>query len=307
MLNCCMKANAAMKTYRRINPRTGRPSSKKYSPALITKANENHLTYMILARFDEFHRDWVVQLEIRTPEGHAVTERTLSQRDYALPECVIAKLGHLYYIMEQAGAKNLDRLVMGKQSFTQILKLPSRQLEDAGFVIGALPAPLDPATYCTDEYIRNARLCGLAIDGSNIICSDYFGGDGVAAFKSLVLELDRLHITWHVYLDHTLRGWFYQTHNYAGIALIKWLYADRRNCVTTSQEGDTADELLLYWAKRNGHHIISRDTFADQDTSWLRESAAANYPLTHKFYTDGYSIWIPTLGIEATYRQLDVA
>ena len=114
--------------------------------------------------------------------------------------------------------------------------------------------------------------------------------NGVAAFKSLVLELDCQHITWHVYLDHTLHGWFYLTHNYQGLSLIKWLYSQRRNCVTTSQEGVTADELLLYWAKRNGHHIISRDSFSDQDTSWLREAAEANYPLLHKFYTDGYNI-----------------
>ena len=118
--------------------------------------------------------------------------------------------------------------------------------------------------------------------------------------------MDRQCITWHVYLDHTLRDWFYLTHNYAGLDLIKWLYAERRYCVTTSQKGVTADELLLFWAKRNGHHIISRDTYSDQDTSWLREAAAANYPRLHKFYTDGYSVTIPTLRIEAVYRQLDV-
>lgn len=306
MLNSSMIKSHAT-TYRRINPRTGRPSFKKICPALITKANENKLKYWLLVRYDAYHKDWVVQLEIRTPEGHAITERTLSQRDCCLPQCVINKLGQLYYLMESAGAKNLDRLVQGKLSFSEILTLPLTQLKEAGFVIGVLPAPVNPAIYCDDEYIKKARLCGLAIDGSNIICSDYFGNDGVAAFKALVLELDRQKITWHVYLDHTLRSWFYQTHNYSGLALISWLYAERRNCVTTSQEGVTADEILLCWAKLNGHHIISRDTYSDQDTFWLREAAAANYPLLHKFYTDGYSVWIPTLGIEAQFRQLDVA
>ena len=299
--------NAATKSYRRISPRTGRLSKERYFPALITKNNEKQLTFWLLVRYDAYHQDWVVQLEIRTPEGHAITERTLSQRDCNLPQSVIDKLGQLYYLTESAGAKNLDRLVQGKVSFSQIKVLPLQKLKEAGFIIGTLPAPIDPASYCTDEYIAKARLSGLAIDGSNIICSDYFGKDGVAAFKSLIRELDRQHITWHVYFDHTLRAWFYQTRNYAGLALIKWLYAERRNCVTTSQKGVTADELLLYWAQRNGHHIISRDTYSDQATSWLRESAAANYPLVHKFYTDGYSIWIPTLGIEAAYRQLNVA
>ena len=307
MLKSSMTTRAAKKAYRRINPRTGRPSFKKVYPVLITTANENKLMYWLLVRFDAYHKDWVVQLEIRTPEGHAITERTLSQRDCRLPQCVINKLGQLYYLMESVGAKNLDRLVRGKQSFTKILTLPITKLKEAGFVIGELPAPVDPTIYCDDEYIKKARLSGLAIDGSNIICSDYFGNEGVAAFKALVLELDRQRITWHVYLDHTLRGWFYQTHNYAGLALISWLYAERRDCVTTSQEGVTADEILLYWAKRNGNHIVSRDTYSDQDTSWLRESAAANYPLLHKFYTDGYSVWIPTLGIEARFRHLDVA
>lgn len=306
-LKSSMLNNAAKKAYRRIDPRTGRPSFKKVYPVLITKANENKLKYWLLVRYDKYHKDRVVQLEIRTPEGHAITERTLSQRDYVLPQSVINKLGQLYYLMESAGAKNLDRLVQGKLSFTEILVLPTVQLKEAGFVIGAFPAPVDPAIYCSDEYIRKARLSGLAIDGSNIICSDYFGNDGVAAFKALVLELDRQKITWHVYIDHTLRSWFYQTHNYSGIALISWLYGERRNCVTTSQKGVTADELLLYWAKRNGHHIISRDTFSDQDSSWLREAAAANYPLLHKFYTDGFSVWIPTLGIEADFRQRNVA
>lgn len=297
----------AAKSYRRINPRTGCLSTERYFPALITKNNEKQLKYWLLVRFDAYHNDWVIQLEIRTPEGHAITERTLSQRDNDLPQCVIEKLGQLYYLMEMAGAKNLDRLVQGKESFSLIKVLPLQQLKNAGFIIGSLPAPIDPAVYCTGEYIARARLSGLAIDGSNIICSDYFGGDGVAAFKSLVLELDRQQITWHAYLDHTLRSWFYRTHNYSGLALIEWLYAERRNCVTTSRKGVTADELLLYWAKRNGHHIISRDTYSDQDASWLRESAAANYPLVHKFYTDGFSIWIPTLGIHTEYRQFDVA
>ena len=299
--------NAVNMSFRRINSRTGHLSRERYNSVLITKSNETKLKYWLLARYDEYHQDWVVQLEIRTPEGHAITERTLSQRDYVLPECVIAKLGQLYYLMEEAGAKNLDRLVMGKVSFTETRVLPFPQLKDAGFIIGSLPAPIDPASICNKEYISKARLSGLAIDGSNIICSDYFGRNGVAAFKSLVLELDRQHITWHVYLDHTLRGWFYLTRNYQGLSLIKWLYSQCRKCVTTSQEGVTADELLLYWAKRNGHHIISRDSFSDQDTSWLREAAEANYPLLHKFYTDGYNIWVPTLGIEAAYRQRRVA
>lgn len=306
MLTSAMKP-AAKKSYRRINPRTGRPSSERHFPGLITKKNENQLKYWLLVRYDAYHNDWVVQLEIRTPEGRAITERTLSQRDCNLPKCVIDKLGQLYYHMEAAGAKNLDRLVQGKLSFTEIKSLPVDRLKEAGFLIGELPAPVDPAIYCTCEYIAKARLSGLTLDGSNIICSDYFGGFGVPAFKAIVHELDRQGITWHVYFDHTLRDWFYQTHNYSGLALIRWLYRDRRNCVTTAQEGDTADELLLYRAKRNGHHIISRDTFSDQDTSWLRESAAANYPRTHKFYTDGFDVRIPTLGIQTSFRQPNVA
>jgi len=307
MLTSAMTTPAATTSFRRINPRTGRLSGERYSLVLITKNDESKLKYWLLVRYDAYHQNWVVQLEIRTPEGQAITERTLSQRDNNLPQSVINRLGTLYYLMDTAGAKNLDRLVQGKVSFSQVKVLPLQQLKDAGFIIGSLPAPADPATFCNDEYIAKARLSGRAIDGSNIMCSDYFGRDGVAAFRSLIRELDRQHITWHVYLDHTLRGWFYRTHNYSGLALIKWLYAERRSCVTTSQKGVTADELLLYWAQRNGHHIISRDTFSDQGTSWLRDAAAANYPLIHKFYADGYSVWIPTLGIEAAYRQLDVA
>jgi hypothetical protein len=307
MLKSSMLTNAAKTSFRRVNPRTGCLSRERFSPVLITKNNESQLKYWLLIRYDAYHRNWVVQLEIRTPEGHAITERTLSQRDCNLPKSVIEKLGQLYTLMASAGAKNLDRLLQGKVSFSLIKLLPIQQLKEAGFIIGSLPEPIDPAVYCTDEYIAKARISGLAIDGSNLICSDYFGGDGVAAFKSLVLELDRQCITWHVYLDHTLRDWFYLTHNYAGLDLIKWLYAERRYCVTTSQKGVTADELLLFWAKRNGHHIISRDTYSDQDTSWLREAAAANYPRLHKFYTDGYSVSIPTLRIEAVYRQLNVA
>ena len=109
--------NAAKTSFRRINPRTGCLSRKRFSPVLITKNNESQLKYWLLIRYDAYHRNWVVQLEIRTPEGHAITERTLSQRDCNLPKSVIEKLGQLYTLMASAGAKNLDRLLQGKVSF----------------------------------------------------------------------------------------------------------------------------------------------------------------------------------------------
>lgn len=266
------------------------------------QSSKEELKYNLLVRYDKEHDDQVALLKIRRPDGRAITARALSKLEGELLDRVVNKLGSLYNIMEDAGVQNLDRLVMCKQAFTKVKKLPFEKLLEAGFEIGELPPPPDPAVYCTEEYISNALLCGLALDGANIICSDYFGEYGVQAFKALVLELDRMGVTWHVYLDHTLRKWFYQTYNRAGLDLITWLYEERRNCVTTSRKGESADELVLKFAERNGHHIIGRDLYDDEDSDWLRESAAANNPRIHKFYTDGYDIWIPTLGIETTYR-----
>lgn len=296
------KDNWAEKGLRVINPNTGKPSDKVVNPGASTKVSNKHDGYefLMLKRFDKIHKDYVVRIHIRDPKGHVLNERDYHQTDRSLPFAVTSVLKDTRNAMEAVGAKNLDRLVNGKQSFTEVRTLPYKRLAEIGWHFGMLthrhPQGIDFA-----ELSRKARLCGIAIDASSIIRNARFRGNGSRALQAIIDALEDEGVSYHVYCDHSLRKWLHTKGDEFGIELIDWLYRERRKHITTSRRGHSADELILKFTYLNGWHIIARDEY-DEGADWLDEAASAGYPRVHKYYYDGFVLRVPDIGLEVELR-----
>lgn len=291
-----------MHDLRHIDPLTSRPSNEVRQPVKKTTDRKAY-SFLLRSRHDKWHDDIVAKLEIQAPDGRIFCERDYHQRDRTFAEPVARVLAGTLEIMRRHGAQNLDRLMVGKESFTKITELPIQQLREIGWTFDKLPEP--GIDFDREDVARKARLAGLLIDGSNIIRNGHLGANGVRALKALLDKLDDDNTWWHLYFDNSIRWWFHATQNTEGLSLLNWLYSERRRSVTTARKGRSADEMMLRWAYKQGRHIISRDGFQDDPAyTWLQESAKARYPRLHKYYSHENVIEIPNLGIEATFNKV---
>jgi len=296
------RTGTEMHDLRKVDPDTGRQSNVVMQPVKKT-ADSKAYRFLFLSRYDKRHEDIVAKIQIQAPDGRMFCERDYHQRDRRFAEPVARVLADTLSIMKLAGAQNLDHLMSGKEAFTLLMELPIKRLREIGWTFRQLPEP--GAIFVREDVARKARLAGLLLDGSNIVRNGRLGANGVRALKALLDKLDNDGTWWHLYFDNSIRWWFHDTQNAEGLSLLDWLYSERRRSVTTARNGRSADEMILRWAYKQGRHIVSRDGFQDDPACvWLQESAKAQYPRLHKYYSHDNVIEIPNLGIEATFNMV---
>ena len=203
--------------------------------------------------------------------------------------------------------RKFQLLLSRKQVHLDSSVLPLAELETLGWNL--MPYP---KKFC--EVVDKGRLCsesrvaGVGLDVSNIIGNLRLRETKGLALKGIVDEVGRRGYPCYLYVDKPTWGWVKNQGDLELYGYLQSFYNVSGNVhISTPKEYHiSADDFMVFWAKKKGQHLITRDELDeyDMENEWLFRGAQRGWPHVHKFYRKEDRIIVPDFGIDVPIPKM---
>lgn len=261
-------------------------------------------TFRFYYRSSDLHHNSVFKIEVR--DGNKwLNGDDLAEAYNAHPLTFVGgMLNASIRLLEGCGFPEefVPRLLSRKQVHWDVPCLPLDVLKNTlGWDVLPYPEKFGTVKDTKRLYI-DAYERGTGFDVSNIISSPCLVDTQGLAFKGIIDKFDSLNIRQYLYIDHSTWHWIRANGLWTLFDYLQSFYDGRGYAkIVTSQGGQTADELMMYWANKARQPQITRDELDEFDVfyPWLLHGAERGEPRIHKFFRKSHDIVsIPDFGLD---------